>query len=845
MSIGNHPISCYLQYDGDWHDVIADVWAMNPVTVSRGGAELSDALKASQVGLTLLDFAGNYRPHNPSSPLYGLAGRNTPLMIGSLVAYEDFEDTTIVVTIGAGASVNPWARSTTNPHTGSWCFKSGATADGAFSDCIITVPAGANTCTLWYRTDCDPGDRLQITSGGQLRLNLGGTGGVWAPVTVPVMTDAAGTKQVYVRYLKDAAGSAGADAVYIDDVRFFTSQAAGEVSGWNPDQDQAFGNGTGRGMRWTGVEAGGLLRRIGQWTDPVISTYGRRLLQEPALVDLWPLDDASGSASLRNTAYPNPGFNRAAQLGTSDAPGGGEATSVALSGGTQVDGVFRRTGANEYTIGISFKVPASNGLSAYPTTTLFLSWATAQNWGVFISLFSGGWELKVNDDHGANVLTNSTLWGAAAPVGSWVNLAVSIGQASATTSSYRMQWTGEGSTVPFLSSGTFTGAPGQPSFWLAFATATGEINGIEAAFVYKIDNATYVLTADFLSAFAGYRGETAGARFLRLLYEQGLHGVLRGKASDTELMGPQRPDTMINLLKEIRDTDAGLLTDFEGGGALAYRTRRNLYNQTPVIAFTFNTNVAPPLTPILDDLHTNNYVTVQNRGGGSATDVDTASAMGTAPPPTGVGLYKQTVDVNVSAVGRLADLASWWLNLGTNPEARYQSVTVDLDNPGGVALESAVDALLPGDRVTITGLDADLIDLCVVGIQDTRSSGGMRRTATLLCVPYRSFGVAVYDNAARRYDSRTSTLNAGYSTTATSMVVKFTDLRDQWSTTAAPYDWAVAGERIRVTAMGAVTGTGPWTQTATVTRSINGVVKAQTAGAAVHMHRDQQARYAL
>ena len=105
--------------------------------------------------------------------------------------------------------------------------------------------------------------------------------------------------------------------------------------------------------------------------------------------------------------------------------------------------------------------------------------------------------------------------------------------------------------------------------------------------------------------------------------------------------------------------------------------------------------------------------------------------------------------------------------------------------------------------------------------------------------------MAVYDDTRKRYDSRTSTLNTSYSAGATSMVVRFTDIRDAWSTTSEPYDWIVSGERITITSMGAVTGSGPWTQTATVTRSVNGVVKAQVSGAPVHMHPEQQARYAL
>jgi hypothetical protein len=46
--------------------------------------------------------------------------------------------------------------------------------------------------------------------------------------------------------------------------------------------------------------------------------------------------------------------------------------------------------------------------------------------------------------------------------------------------------------------------------------------------------------------------------------------------------------------------------------------------------------------------------------------------------------------------------------------------------------------------------------------------------------------------------------------------------------------------------MGPVTGSGPYTQTATVTRNMTGdVAKSHAAGDPVHMHKTQLARYAL
>jgi hypothetical protein len=199
------------------------------------------------------------------------------------------------------------------------------------------------------------------------------------------------------------------------------------------------------------------------------------------------------------------------------------------------------------------------------------------------------------------------------------------------------------------------------------------------------------------------------------------------------------------------------------------------------------------------------------------------------------------VDVNVSREARLTDHANWWLNVGTNSEPRYSDVVVDLDaNP---ELEAAAAAVRPGDRITIANLAPDLVNLLVVAKRDTRSHQ-KRRTIAFKTRPYLPFDVAVHDGD-KRQESYSSTLNAAYGSTDTTMVVTFTASEDRWSTGATPYDWSIEGERITVLTMAAPTGSGPYTQSATVRRSVNGVVKTHLAGEEVHMHPEQQARHAL
>lgn len=835
-----------LNYSGTWTDVTSAVSQGDGLKIGHGGGEISTAPKPSKVEMTFEDPDSVYRPYLATSPLYGLAGRNTPLLVGYDVVSEDFEDASLNITISAGASANPWARSTTSPHTGAWCLKSGATANSAFSDAIIDAPATATMCILWYRTDCQATDHLQIYVGDNIRVDVGGTGGTWTQVTLPIITTAAGGRRVYVRYLKDASGTAGADAVYIDDVRFINSRGVVEVSSWQPDRSLGF-DGAGRGRQWTAITAEGLLRRLGAWTEPVISDYARQILTTPGLSDYWPMTDPRGSGGFTNLVAGNSGRAIPAipgdagqigeEMGDGESPGGGD-TTMKLSSNGIATGKFTPISSTGYQIVLAFKLRST--LTA--SNSLLLSWSDTGGLGYsfFLNVTNTTYGLQITDFSGSDVVNISALYGAGAEPDQWIQMRISISRSGGTVT-WEHAWTAEGLGFSYGTSGSYSGPPSIPFEWVHFS-APELVGGWFGGMFLTTDTTADVFGTDYLDAIAGHDGETAGARFLRLTLDQGLVGTLLGLVADTELMGPQRPDTLLRLLQEIRDTDGGILIDSLNEVGVTYRTRQDLYAQTPALALTYGVNVAPPLSPVLDDNGTHNLITVTNRAIGSATVEDTTSAMGTAPPPTGVGKYKQEVNVNVHNASRLVALAYWWLNIGTVPDARYSSVTVDLD--ANTALEGDARTVMPGDRITIDDLDPDLVDLLVVAVSDVQKTQ-KRNTITYLCAPYRQYDVAVYDDTSKRYDSRTSTTNASSTTTATTIVVTFTDVRDAWSTTNAPYDWIVAGERIRVTSMGAVTGTGPWTQSATVTRSINGVVKSHAAGEPIHMHPDQQARYAL
>jgi hypothetical protein len=77
--VAKQELDASLFYDGTWH--AAPVYARDTVELERGaGPEGSDS-PPSSVKLTLDNRTRTYNPRNAASPLFGLAGRNTPLQL--------------------------------------------------------------------------------------------------------------------------------------------------------------------------------------------------------------------------------------------------------------------------------------------------------------------------------------------------------------------------------------------------------------------------------------------------------------------------------------------------------------------------------------------------------------------------------------------------------------------------------------------------------------------------------------------------------------------------------------------------------------------------------------------
>jgi hypothetical protein len=304
-------------------------------------------------------------------------------------------------------------------------------------------------------------------------------------------------------------------------------------------------------------------------------------------------------------------------------------------------------------------------------------------------------------------------------------------------------------------------------------------------------------------------------------------------------MGPQTPRTFLENMDEAADADGGVLFEAKGYLGFTYRDRASKMSQLRVFILDYDTpgHVGWPLAPVDDDQGVVNDVTVQRIGGSSARVELLEGALSVQPPPDGIGRYDQSFPLSLYADGQAPDRAAWILHLGTVDEARWPTIVTRLEAvPLGIP---AVAGLEVGDMIRLDGLPSWVppgpTDLILEGYTETLGPYSWEYVGNYSpASAWRAF--VLDDTTFGRVDSEGATLAGSLTTTATSVSVATATDHATWITTAFyptefPFDVIVGGEVMTVTAVvGAVSP-----QTFTLTRSVNGVVKAHSTGAQVRL----------
>jgi len=606
-----------------------------------------------------------------------------------------------------------------------------------------------------------------------------------------------------------------------------------EAVKYEPDQTVEFQESPPRGRRWVTFRAEGMLRRIGRWTTPLRSPMFRQISSYSTLVGHWSMEDGPEAITASNSLAGYPAaLTDGVEYGQSDTPAGASSTMKWDTNGvdTRLYGKFKTApGVEEWQFVFSYRLTET----IPGTASQLMAWNTSNGYRWYLNVSSGSYTITTQDNTGSTLGTITVGWGL--DPSTWTTMVIAA-TVSAGTVTMTATWYPQGAGVFYTTNYAFSGTTGYLTTW----RSNGNLATLNGYLSHVFGTST---TADTALSFAGYRafdgyvGETAGARFDRLCDEEGVTRAKLGSNSDTIGMGRQRADTFLNLLKEVAVTDEAMIFDRKSGLGLTMRTRRNLYTQTPALELTYPDDLAPPLQEVIDDQDIANVVTVKNSEGGEATVADDSSSMGTQAPPDGVGEYKLSLEVSVGNEDDLELIAGWNLARGTLAGARYPEVTIDFD--AVPSLTSDVDGLVLGDILTIAGRNPDVISLLVLGISET--IGQKRRIVSFTCVPADVLqALGKYDTA--RYDSSSTTLAEDLTTSETGVDIT-TALDEAWDTTTTPYDVAVGGEVMRCTSVTSPAGSGPYTQTMTVTRSVNGVIKTHSTGAQLRLAAPS--RYAL
>jgi hypothetical protein len=335
---------------------------------------------------------------------------------------------------------------------------------------------------------------------------------------------------------------------------------------------------------------------------------------------------------------------------------------------------------------------------------------------------------------------------------------------------------------------------------------------------------------DLQGPLEAWQGELAGQRFTRLLTEEGVPARIIGPPAGTLAMGPQPVDTLMNLLQSCADTEQGYIYEPPGALAIGFRAYSGLVNQQPAVTFTPVQMTAAPQANADDQQLVNDW-TVSNGTTSARASLETGGQNAVDK----AGRYQDSAQANPATLEGLADVAGWKLNVSTAAGARYPQLAAAYGNPDVTAAQvSAMARMLPGDRVRVTGVPAQSgapeISQLALGWTETLGPG---RAVTWNCTAEEPWRTAVLGAESGRADTDGSTLAAAVTAAATTLSVATVNGFPIWTTATAdfPLDIRVGGERMTVTKIAG--SSSP--QTFTVIRAVNGISKAQAAGADVRL----------
>jgi len=608
----------------------------------------------------------------------------------------------------------------------------------------------------------------------------------------------------------------------------------GQVSEYPPTWD------TGGQDVTVPIVAASALDRYSRSRTVLSSTLRRRIASYfgPAgpntLIAYWPCEDGADATTAMS---PIPGVAPMTTSGVTFAsdstlPGSSPLPVLGTDSSTS-EGAVPFAAPGQWDVELVYKIPA-----VPPSNSAFF----------YINSSTGTWRIAIDstlihvdvfDTTGTSVyslagITNLGFTGA------WTHFNFQT-QTSGSNTSYHMGWvvTGGGG---FFWEDTVTGIlPGRVT---SVVQSHGGTLGQMSFGHIAVFNAYNLGNAAFSGADTGFNLERSTARVVRLAKEQVIPMSIVGAAGDGVQMGPQPIDTVINTLTDAVLAEETFLYEARDFAGLRFRNLNSIYAQPSMLDLPYRSGsgkqmIVAPFKPVGDLQNVVNDSTVTMANGTSARVQVTTGRLSVQEAPNGIGTgYAENIPENLGYASDTADHAGWRSFVGTFDADRYPSISLrlekDLTRVPDVARLDVTHRL----RVLaplLSQMAPTTVDQMLLGYSEQLDQFSWLWTGA--CQPHGPYGsVLRYDDAVAKYDAPSCTLSAGMTTTATSASVVHAYDADRWADSATypgdfPFSVVIAGEVCTCTA---VTGTTA-VQTMTLTRSVNGIIKAQVTGEPVHL----------
>lgn len=655
----------------------------------------------------------------------------------------------------------------------------------------------------------------------------------------------------------------GTDVRLASDRVRFSGQLGVVPLDWDPTGTDVFSVATASGQL-------AQLNTVGAALQSCVRRYYRN---NENLTDYWPCEDNDGATQAASAV---PG-GRAAQIfdcsfgSQDDFPGStGMLTFNTASSSFARFAAGTTPSATGATTVIFYFTTSGLPVSDVTFATAYVHAGTVRRWTVAIG--ATGFAHTLIDATGATVASGSALFGTGAnPNGTTIAMCLQLSQEGGNVR-WQNSWHAVGSTTFFTTGSggaTFAGTCGQFT-QVNYSVPNANLAGARVGHVVITSALTPIATTEFADVSNAFKGERFGVRAKRLCAEESVAFQWRGDIQATARVGAQTAGTLYENLAAGQKVAGGILTDIRDYLGIEYITQQYLGNRRGLELSYSSSHLSDVPTPVNDLRYLVNDFTASREGGSSARHevTDALNRKSVNSPPDGAGRWEKADTYAAYDDTQPILLASRETHQGTWPQRRLPNLTVELSRSqiSGTAtlrgtLMRDVIALDLGDPVNLTGLSTapippnDLL-MAVFGYTERISNKMWSvRANTVPAGPYQVPVLGDYSGRVPRMDVDDDThsmLKSSLSSSATSFVVKTdasasrrvtkwvdsTNFPDEVGAAAVGDDPVIdiGGEWMTVTDIGTASLSGGFNeQTFTVTRSVNGVVKAHDALSPVYL----------